>query len=139
MARSDSFGNIEHNGVVQKSDNNSVTVKILAESPCAGCHEESSCTLSGKEEKIVDIFGKYNVLPGDNVTVLMKKSMGYAAVFLGYVFPVILVVTMVIILGSMSLPELITGLGAIALLVPYYLILWLFRKRINTNFKFTIK
>jgi sigma-E factor negative regulatory protein RseC len=65
--------------------------------------------------------------------------MGYAAVFLGYVLPVILVITMVIILDSVSLPELITGLGALAFLVPYYLILWLFRKRINTNFKFTIK
>jgi sigma-E factor negative regulatory protein RseC len=139
MARSDNFGTIEHAGIVQKSDNISVTVIISSESACSGCHAEGFCSLSGKEDKIIDIPGRYNVEPGQTVTVLMKKSMGYSAVMLGYVVPLILVIALVIILGSMSLPELITGLGSIAVLVPYYLILWLFRKRINNNFRFTIK
>ncbi|MCU0472174.1 MAG: SoxR reducing system RseC family protein [Bacteroidales bacterium] len=139
MTGSDNFGSIEHDGIVQKSDKNSVTVRISSVSACSGCHEEGSCTLSGKEDKIIDISGRYNLVPGEAVTVLMKKSMGYAAVILGYVIPMILVVALVIILGSMSLPELITGLGSLAVLIPYYLVLWFFRKRINTNFKFTIK
>lgn len=139
MTRSDNFGTIEHEGIVQKSDNKSVTVKISSESACSGCHAEGLCSLSGKEDKIIDILGRYNVTPGQTVTVLMKKSMGYSAVMLGYVVPLILVIALVIILGSMSLPELITGLGSLAVLVPYYLLLWLFRKRINNNFRFTIK
>ncbi len=139
MTKSANSGTIEHEGIVQKSDNKSVTVIISSESACSGCHAEGFCSLSGKEDKIIDIPGSYNVEPGQNVTVLMKKSMGYSAVMLGYVVPFILVIVMVIILGSMSLPELITGLGSIAVLVPYYLLLWLFRKRINNNFRFTIK
>jgi sigma-E factor negative regulatory protein RseC len=139
MTRSDNFGTIEHEGIVQKSDNKSVTVKISSESACSGCHAEGLCSLSGKEDKIIDILGRYNVTPGQTVTVLMKKSMGYSAVMLGYVVPLILVIALVIILGSMSLPELITGLGSLAVLVPYYLLLWLFRKQINNNFRFTIK
>lgn len=139
MTRSDNFGTIEHAGIVQKSDNKSVTVLISSESACSGCHAEGLCSLSGKEDKIIDIPGRYNVTPGQTVTVLMKKSMGYSAVMLGYVVPLILVIALVIILGSMSLPELITGLGSLAVLVPYYLFLWLFRKRINNNFRFTIK
>ena len=139
MTKSANLGTIEHAGIVQKSDNKSVTVIISSESACSGCHAEGFCSLSGKEDKIIDIPGRYNVEPGQNVIVLMKKSMGYSAVMLGYVVPFMLVITMVIILGSMSLPELITGLGSIAVLVPYYLLLWLFRKRINKNFRFTIK
>jgi sigma-E factor negative regulatory protein RseC len=139
MTKSANLGTIEHAGIVQKSDNKSVTVIISSESACSGCHAEGFCSLSGKEDKIIDISGRYNVEPGQNVTVLMKKSMGYSAVMLGYVVPFILVIGMVIFLGSMSLPELITGLGSIAVLVPYYLLLWLFRKRINNNFRFTIK
>jgi len=139
MSRSDNSGSIEHNGIVQKSDNNSVTIKISSISACSACHAEGSCSLSGKEDKIIDISGRYNVMPGDSVTVVMNKSMGYTAVLLGYVIPVILVVTFLIILGTLSLSELITGLGSLAVLIPYYSILWFFRNRINNNFRFTIK
>lgn len=139
MGRSDNSESFEHDGVVQKSDNKSVTVKITSVSACSGCHAEGFCTMSDKEDKIIDISGKYNVVPGDTVTVLMKKSMGYAAVMLGYVVPIIIVISLLLILGSMSLPEPIIGIGSLGILIPYYLILWFFRKKINTNFKFKIK
>jgi len=139
MNKTGNSGIIEHVGIVQKSDKSSVTVKITSVSACSGCHAEGSCTLVGKKEKIIDISGIYNVVPGEAVIVLMKNSMGYAAVLLGYVIPVILVVAIALILGSLSASELITGLGSLAVLVPYFLILWFFRKRVNTNFKFTIK
>jgi len=139
MNKTGNSGIIEHVGIVQKSDKSSVTVKITSVSACSGCHAEGSCTLVGKKEKIIDISGIYNVVPGEAVIVLMKNSMGYAAVLLGYVIPVIFVVAIALILGSLSASELITGLGSLAVLVPYFLILWFFRKRVNTNFKFTIK
>jgi sigma-E factor negative regulatory protein RseC len=139
MIKSENFESIEHDGVVQKSDNNSVSVIISAESACSGCHAESFCSLSGKEEKIVEVSGFYNLAPGDNVTVLMKKSTGYKALLLGYIFPLILVMVILIIFAVLSVPELTAGLASIAALIPYYLILWFFRKRINNKFTFTIK
>jgi sigma-E factor negative regulatory protein RseC len=139
MTRSAKSNIIGHDGIVQKSDNNSVTVKILSKSACSGCHAEGVCSLSGREEKIVVVSGVYNVSPGDNVTVLMEQSTGYAAVILGYVIPVILVISVLIILASLSDSELTAGIGSIAMLIPYYFILWLFRKRISKKFTFTIK
>ena len=139
MTISTKSNTIRHDGIVQKSDNNSVTVKILSESACSGCHAEGVCSLSGREEKIVVVSGVYNVSPGDNVTVLMEQSTGYAAVILGYVFPVILVISVLIILASLSDSELTAGIGSIAILIPYYIILWLFRRRISKKFTFTIK
>lgn len=130
---------IGHDGIVQKFDSNSVTVKILSECACSGCHAEGACSLSGREEKIVEVSGVYNVSPGDNVTVLMEQSTGYAAVILGYVLPVILVISVLIILASLSDSELTAGIGSIAILIPYYFIIWLFRKRISKKFTFTIK
>jgi positive regulator of sigma E activity len=132
MSGSDNFESIEHDGIVQRSDNNSVTIKILSVSACAGCHAEGSCSLSGMEEKNVET-------PGDHVTVVMKKSAGYAAVMLGYVFPLILLILVLIILASSGVSELEAGLGAISVLIPYYFILWVFRKRISKKFTFTIK
>jgi sigma-E factor negative regulatory protein RseC len=139
MAKSDNFGSIEHDGIVQKADKKSVTVRISSASACSGCHAAGSCTLTGKEEKIIDISGTYNVMAGDIVTVVMKKSMGYIAVALGYIFPFLGVITILIILASLSVPELTAGLASLAILIPYYIILYFFRNRINNKFTFTLK
>jgi sigma-E factor negative regulatory protein RseC len=139
MKNSDNPGTIHHTGVVQKVDNKTVTVIITAVSACSGCHAEGSCTLSGKEEKIVDVAGTYNVKPGDSVTVLMDLSMGYTALVLGYIFPLATVILSLLILISARVPELIAGLASLTFLIPYYIILWLFRKRINEKFTFTLK
>jgi sigma-E factor negative regulatory protein RseC len=132
-------GSIEHEGIVKSSDKKSVTVSIISSSACSGCHAEGMCSLSGKEEKIVEVPGIYSVLPGENVKVLMKQSSGFAAVLLGYVLPLVMVLAVLIILVSASVPELTAGIGSVAVLVPYYLILYLFRNRMNKKFTFTLK
>ncbi len=132
-------GSIEHEGIVKSSDNKSVTVSIISSSACSGCHAEGICSLSGKEEKIVEIQGIYSVAPGENVRVLMKQSSGFTAVLFGYVMPLVLVLAVLIILVSASVQELTAGIGSVAVLVPYYLIIYLFRNRINKKFTFTLK
>ena len=130
---------IEHDGIVQDSGNNHVTVRILSASACSGCHSSGSCTLAGMEEKLIDVNGTYNVAPGDKVIIQMKQSAGFLALFLGYIMPLLVVMALLIILVSVSVPELTAGLCSIAVLVPYYLVLRLFRKQIGEKFTFTIK
>jgi positive regulator of sigma E activity len=139
MSNSVETGTINHEGIVQRVGEKSVIVSISAASACSGCHVEGSCSLSGKEEKIIEVSGNYNVSPGDTVTVLMKQSMGYAALLLGYILPLISVISILSILISLKIPELIAGLFSLAILIPYYIILFLFRKRINEKFTFTLK
>jgi len=139
MSGSGNTGIIEHEGIVQKSDNKSVTVNISSASACSGCHAEGSCSLSGVEEKIVEIPGSWNVASGDKVTILMKKSTGYSAVLLGYVFPLIFMISALVLMIRLSVSELTAGLVSILILVPYYFVLWIFRKRISRNFTFTLK
>jgi sigma-E factor negative regulatory protein RseC len=131
-------GTIEHEGIVKSSDNKSVTVSIISSSACSGCHAEGICSLSGQEEKMVEIPGLYSVAPGDSVKVLMKQSSGFTAVLFGYVMPLVLVLTILIILVSASVPELPAGIVSVAVLFPYYLILYLLRNRINKRFTFTL-
>jgi sigma-E factor negative regulatory protein RseC len=139
MNNPESIGSVSHEGVVQNVDERVAIVRISATSACSGCHAEGSCTLSGKEEKIIEVSGKYNVKPGDTVTILMKQSMGYAALLLGYLLPLISVITILIVLISLDVTELSAGLLSLAILIPYYFILYLFRKRINEKFTFTLK
>lgn len=130
---------IIHNGIVQKFENESVTVTISAESACVGCHVKGSCSLSEKKDKTIDIIGHYDVKEGDAVSVMMKQSAGFSALFLGYLLPLIVVLVCMIIFSVMEYPELITGLAAISSLLPYYLILYILRKRIDNKFIFSLK
>ncbi len=130
---------IDHSGIVQKIDNNSVTVLISASSACAGCQAEGSCNMSGKEDKIIDVAGKYDYKPGDDVTVLMKQSMGYKALFLAYLLPLILVISLLLILLLFNVSEAIAGVTSIAVLIPFYIILFLIRNKISEKFTFTLK
>jgi sigma-E factor negative regulatory protein RseC len=139
MKRSGSHETIQHDGTVKKVDSNSVVVSIASSSACSGCHAEGMCGISGKQEKIVDIKGRYNVSPGDTVTVIMETSTGYKAVVLSYLIPLVIVITGLITLNYLSASELTAGLVSISLLVPYFLILYLFRKKINRSFAFTLK
>lgn len=130
---------IEHEGIVRSNCNNSVTVSIVSASACSGCHAAGICSLSGKEEKIIEVPGRYSVRPGENVKVLMTQSQGYTAVLLGYVLPMVLVVSLLTILVSVPVPELTAGIAAVSILLPYYLIIYFFRNRINRKFTFSLK
>ena len=139
MAGADFKETIQHDGVVQQADGKSVFVKITSLHACSGCHAEGSCALTGKEEKIIEIPGNYSVSNGDLVTVMMKQSMGYAAVVLGYIMPLVIVILTLIILISFSITELTSGLLSLSVLAPYYFLMYLFRNRIDKKFKFTLK
>jgi positive regulator of sigma E activity len=139
MTESTSHGTIQHDGTVTKVDGNSVLVTITSHPACSGCHAEGLCGISGREEKIIDIRGRYNVSPGDSVTVIMEQSTGYKAVVLSYLIPLVIVITGLIVCNLLSLNELTAGLVSISFLVPWYLILYLFRNKINRSFTFTLK
>jgi sigma-E factor negative regulatory protein RseC len=65
--------------------------------------------------------------------------MGYAALVLGYLLPLVSVVITLIVLISLKFPELFAGLISLAILIPYYTVLYFFRNRINKKFTFTLK
>lgn len=139
MKISDNSITINHEGIVHKTGDNSVLVSLLAATSCSGCHAEGSCTLSGREEKIIEVPGSYNVKPGDKVTILMKQSMGFAALAFGYLLPLISVLVVLILLISLKVPEFAAGLTSFAILIPYYTILYFFRKQIDKKFIFMLK
>ena len=139
MKAKGSSGTIQHDGTVQKVESDSIVVRISSISSCAGCHAEGYCNLSGIEEKTIIVSGKYDVVPGDNVTVLMSGSLGLKAVLLSYLLPVIILVLALVILIFSGVSEPISGLISTAVLVPYYLVLYSFRNRLHKSFNFTLK
>ena len=130
---------VNHKGTVKKCDNKFVTVQITSESACSACHAEGMCSMSGKKDKTIDIAGNYNLKEGDSVTVQMEKSMGYSAVVLSYLIPFIIVVATLVVFLALKFKESYAGIIALLSLFPYYFLLFLFKKKINNKFVFSLK
>ncbi len=138
MFKTGNSGDIFHSGIVQKNENNSVHVLITSQSACSGCHAEGTCTISGQEQKLIEISGSYNVKKGDEVTVQLSRTSGYEAVLLAYVIPLLIILISLIILNIMEISELMAGLLSIVMIIPYFAILFVFRNRVNHRFIFTL-
>ena len=130
---------IEHRGRIDSIDGNKINVSFIALSGCASCHAKGFCGAADMQEKAVEVYDftdQYQV--GDEVNVILKQTLGFRALFLGYVLPFILVLFILIILTAITNNEAISGIGALAVLVPYYAGLFVLRNKIRKKFTFTI-
>ena len=73
---------------------------------------------------------------GERVEVAVEKRLGWKAVLLAFVLPFCLLLLLVALLPRWIASEAIVGTTAIGSLVPYYLILSLFKKRLERQYVF---
>ncbi len=133
-------GEIEHIGIIQKVSEDRITVGIITESACASCHAKGACTAAETKEKEVEIVrfsGVFHV--GQQVTIFGRSSQGFKAVFYGYALPFLIVITTLFASNSITGNEALSGILSLAILVPYYFILFLFRNKLRKILEFEIK
>lgn len=131
---------IEHIGVVKQLRKGYADILIVQKSACSGCHAKSACTAADQAEKIIEVPYFANDLSiGQEVSVVGSTSMGWQAVGYAFVIPFILLMTILISAQNITENELTAGLLALAILIPYYLILYLLRNKMKSNFTFTLK
>lgn len=131
---------IAKNGIVDHADDHKIFIRILSVSACASCHAKGMCTSSESSEKLIEVDreGAPDLMPGQQVQVSMSTANGNLAVVFGYFLPfVVLILALVILLNF--LPEGVAGLVSIALLIPYYTGLYLFRDKLRQRLKFTVE
>lgn len=130
---------ITHEGIIDHIGNDSVFVRILSKSACSACHSKSMCSVSEMTEKLVEVRGSVTEYKaGQEVNVILDQSLGTKAVVLGYLFPFIFMI-ITLLVGSSFLSELWAGLAAIAILLPYYLLLFIFKSKLSKTFSFHIE
>jgi len=91
-------------------------------------------------EKVIEVKNDHKSVlkPGDRVDLVMTRSMGNKAVILGYFLPFVFVLVTLLILSAF-LNELWAGLLSLSVLVPYYIILSLFKDCLSRTFEFKIE
>ncbi len=131
---------IKHTGFVKEVNGTSLIVNIVNQSACSTCHAQGACTVADFQDKEIEIqnFSK-SYSPGQQVTVIFRESQGFTALFFGYILPFFLVLLTLIIAFEVLNNELISGILALAILIPYYTTLWFFRHLLKKIFKFEVE
>lgn len=132
---------IEHSGVVEKTEAGRVFVRITSHSACGTCSARQVCGLAETQDKIVEVATSQaaGFAPGEAVTVGVRRSAGMLSVALAYGGA--LVVLLAVLAATVGLAGWSEGRGALASLgavLLYYMVLWLFRCRIEHTIQFTI-
>ena len=132
---------IKHRGIVEKVEGAHVVVRIVQTSACAACSAKGLCNASESKEKQVDVYeagASYRI--GEEVVLCGSTSMGMRAVFLAFGIPMLLLlfalfVTMRVTDGD----ALVSSLVALFAVVPYYLVIYFMKDKLNKTFSFTIE
>ena len=145
---------IKHDGIViAVYEDGTALVRIVQTSACAACKAKAMCASAESAEKEMRVVllgenGKvktennstqsYHV--GDTVEVMVQQKMGWKAVVLAYLLP-FFVMLAVIFMGNAlwSVREEILGTAALCAMALYYIVLGLFKDRLQKEFSFTAK
>ena len=132
---------IEHSGVVTRTEDGAVHVTISSRSACGSCKAREACGLAEAQEKVV-VVGTWEAAayaPGERVVVGVRRRAGGIAVLLAYVGAlVVLMAVLAVAVGPLGWTEGAAAAAALGGVALYYVVLWLFRRKIEHTIHFTI-
>ncbi len=129
---------ITHEGVISKISNDTVTVSLKGNVSCEACKAKAACGVSESNSKEIEVNGiSQSFKLNESVQVLLKKDLGLKAVFWAYIFPFVLMLS-VLFLASPFFKEWVAGLLAIGVLIPYFLLLYVFSNFFKKVFTISI-
>jgi sigma-E factor negative regulatory protein RseC len=139
MAYMNSSVCFEQRGIIESVHKNRITVRIDRASACGSCSAKGMCNLAESAESLIEIDDSTQLFSvGEWVRVSMSRSMGNKAILFGYFIPFVLLISTLLIVSACGLPEWIAGLLSLLILVPWYIVLYIFRERLRKTFTFSI-
>lgn len=131
---------IRHSGTVERIEGLHVYVRIMKSDSCSACSIKSRCSTTSSQERLIDIetsdAAAYKM--GDEVWVTGTSSMGAKAIMYGACIPFFILIGTLFILSRLGAGELMVGLCSIVMLIPYYVILSLNKKRMSQTFSLSV-
>ena len=132
---------IKHRGIVEKIEGSHVVVRIVQTSACSACSAKGLCNASESKEKQIDV---YEVNPsyriGEEVMLCGSTSMGMRAVLLAFGIPVLLLLAALFITMRVTDGDaLLSSIVALLAVIPYYLVIYLMKDKLNNTFSFVIE
>ena len=145
---------IKHDGIIiALNEDGTALVRIVQASACAACKAKAMCASAESVEKEMRVVllgenGKvktendstqsYQV--GDEVEVMVQQKMGWKAVVLAYLLPFFVMLAVIFIGNALwNVREEILGTAALCAMALYYIVLGLFKSKLQKEFSFTAR
>ena len=147
---------IKHDGIIiALNENGTALVRIVQTSACAACKAKTMCASaeSAEKEMTVMLLGDGQWAVGDTVEVMVQQKMGWKAVVLAYLLPFFVMLAVMFIgngllamgdgatglLGDEAKREAVLGTVALCAMALYYLVLGMFKGKLQKEFSFTAR
>lgn len=150
---------IKHDGIIiALNGDGTALVRIVQTSACAACKAKAMCASAESAEKEMRVTllmdngrpAGYGVLDadkplleykvGDEVEVMVQQKMGWKAVVLAYLLPFFMMLAVIFMGNALwNVREEILGTAALCAMALYYIVLGLFKDRLQKEFSFTAK
>ena len=149
---------IKHDGIIiALHGDGTARVRIVQTSACAACKAKAMCASAESTEKEMTVVllgenGKVTTennstqsyYVGDTVEVMVQQKIGWKAVVLAYLLP-FFVMLAVVAVGSgignriSEIGEEVIGTVALCAMAVYYIVLGLFKDKLQREFSFTAR
>ena len=147
---------IKHDGIIiALNGDGTALVRIVQTSACAACKAKAMCASaeSAEKEMTVVLLGDEQWAVGNEVEVMVQQKMGWKAVVLAYLLPFFVMLAVMFVgngllamgdgatglLGDEAKREAVLGTVALCAMAVYYLVLGLFKDKLQKEFSFTAK
>ena len=143
---------IKHDGIIiALNEDGTALVRIVQTSACAACKAKAMCASAESKEKEMDVVligdeamrlrgESMNYKVGDEVEVMVQQRMGWKAVILAYLLPFFVMLAVICVgNGLLNVREEVLGTIALCAMAVYYLVLGLFKDKLQKEFSFTAK
>ena len=132
---------ISHPGVVVGINDKDIEIEILSSSMCGSCGIKSACGMSEMQEKRVTVPkpADKEFIVGQPVKIVMNASQGNKAALFAYFIPAFILVAIIVILSNLSIKEWLAALVGIGVIAVYYLVLYFFKEKLKSEFKYEIR
>ena len=133
---------IKHSGIVDRVEEGCVTVRILQTSACAQCKIAGHCNSSESKEKIIEVRSTdstRHLKVGDTVTVMESVHVAISALLVGFGLPLLVLLVILFSVYAATGRETFAAVCAIGALIPYYIVVWLFRGYLHDRMLFEIE
>lgn len=130
-----------HTGTVKQILGNQLIITVLQQSSCDACQIRDACKISRTDEREITVSVADGSLfsVGESVSVAVSAGMGMKAVCLVFGIPLLIVLACVIFVKMLGG----TDSTAVAVLfgteLLWYAVLFLFRQRLETAYRFRIE
>ena len=147
---------IKHDGIIiALNEDGTALVRIVQTSACAACKAKAMCASaeSAEKEMTVVLLDDEQWAVGNEVEVMVQQKMGWKAVVLAYLLPFFVMLAVMFIgnglfsmgdgaiglLGDEAKREAVLGTVALCAMALYYLVLGMFKDKLQKEFGFTAR